>query len=174
MNFDSSWDKVRHVRLAHHPEFELELWDMRERYRVGSTPAQHRMAYRFKQSGKTIFVGDDYGCAPSDAVDSDAAVRGLLGFLSVQPGDTDEGYFASYTAEQLAFAERWGEELSLYALDLDEEERTERAAADGPDFVDLVCPVTDLPHDYDEGGGVDACCNDCGAAKFGEATERPT
>lgn len=52
-----------------------------------------------------LFCGTEYGCAPSHAIDSDAALLGLLAFLCLRRGDTDADYFAEYTAEQTAWSQ---------------------------------------------------------------------
>jgi len=56
-------------------------------------------------SGNVLFTGEDFGCSPLHAIDSDEALRAILGFLFLRPGDTDRDYFDAYTAEQRAFAE---------------------------------------------------------------------
>lgn len=95
--------------------FRLELYDTR-RYKD-----RHSMlAYRFYDGKRMVFEGDDYGCAPGIAVDSPASVGGLLGFLSLKPGDTDPEYFEGYTKEQMRFAEDRGDELNLHAIALEE------------------------------------------------------
>jgi hypothetical protein len=63
------------------------------------------------QHARPIFEGEDFSCSPMDAIDSDASVRALMGFLTLRPGDTDEEYFERYTPEQLAFAETHAESL---------------------------------------------------------------
>lgn len=76
------------------------------------------LEYRFQgPDGKIIFEGADFHCSPMHAIDSDAAVRALLSFLTMQPGDTDAEYFESYTQEQLDFASEHAEALSIYALE---------------------------------------------------------
>lgn len=54
---------------------------------------------------KTIFRGADFKPAPLCADDSDETLRGLLGFLTLRPGDTNAEYFADYTDRQREFAE---------------------------------------------------------------------
>jgi hypothetical protein len=66
-----------------------------------------------------IFKGESFGASPLYPIDSEETVRTLLGFLSLRPGDTDPDYFDGYTPDQLAFAQRHGEALSLYTLDDD-------------------------------------------------------
>lgn len=64
-----------------------------------------------------LFQGDDFGCSPMHAIDSDGAVKGLMSFLTLRPGDTDWEYFRNYTAGQFAFCEMHAETLSLCVMD---------------------------------------------------------
>lgn len=59
-----------------------------------------------------LFTGTDYGIPSGEAIDSDESIRGLMGFLTLRPGDTDAEYFEKYTPEQFAFADAHGESLS--------------------------------------------------------------
>jgi hypothetical protein len=59
-----------------------------------------RLAYVLKWDGKTVFEGDDYFPAPSVAIDSLDAIATLLGWLTLQKGDTDSEYFENYTPLQ--------------------------------------------------------------------------
>lgn len=43
----------------------------------------------------------------------------LLGFLALRPGDTDAEYFERYTPEQLDFAAEHGDELQIWAMELE-------------------------------------------------------
>lgn len=88
------------------PSFTLRLfWTGR----VGEY-GKNVIAYRLVSEGRVLFEGQDFQ-GHCDA-DSNEAVEGIMGFLTLQPGDTDEEYFASYTAEQLAFAAAHAEQLS--------------------------------------------------------------
>lgn len=81
-------------------------------------PYHERVAYELcGPDGETIFEGDDYGPGQGagGSSDDDESVEGLLSFLALRPGDTDPEWFESYTPEQLAFAEEFGELISLYA-----------------------------------------------------------
>lgn len=93
--------------------FTLSLYDL-GRYH-GQGP-QWALGYRLTMSlnGKrtVLFEGDDYGCAPGHAIDSDAAVEGIMSFLTLRPGDTDADYFAGYTDEQREYCEQHAEALS--------------------------------------------------------------
>lgn len=63
------------------------------------------IAYRLTQDGKDLFKGRQYRVGAGTCADSDDSVRGLMGFLTLRPGDTDREYFDNYTPEQMAFAE---------------------------------------------------------------------
>lgn len=79
---------------------------------------QTRLAYWFGKRGQEpVFVGSDFAGSPIHADDSDETLRGLLGFLTLRPGDTDSEYFEGYTADQLDFAETEAEYLALWSLD---------------------------------------------------------
>lgn len=131
MQIEPNWEPLRHVKLVWHPEYDIELWDCNERF--GDGP-QSRCAYRFRKDGCSR--GSDYGCSPMVAIDSDEALIGLMGFLTLRPQDTDDEYFTrhEYTPEQLAWAESAAEDLQPYGLD--EEER------EPPRFIDVHGSVT--------------------------------
>lgn len=91
-------DSLRHVRLE--SGHVLRTWDT-SRTRNGRTCIAYELRDR---AGCLLFAGDDFCPSPLHADDSDATLRGLLGFLTLRPGDTDAEYFANYTPAQLAFA----------------------------------------------------------------------
>jgi hypothetical protein len=98
--------------------FTLKTWDT---YRSDSS-GKSTLGYQFTQhrtpnSEKIIFEGEDFHCSPMDAIDSDAALRSLLSFLTLRPGDTDQEYFENYTQDQLDFTSEHAEILSLYAME---------------------------------------------------------
>ena len=88
------------------PSFTLRM------FWTGLTDSAHRniIGYRLVSEGAVLFKGQDYA-AHADA-DSDAAVEGIMRFLTLRPGDTDAEYFASYTPAQLEFAAQHAESLS--------------------------------------------------------------
>jgi hypothetical protein len=80
------------------------------------------VGYRFTgPDGVVIFEGDDFGCSPMHAIDSDDCLRGILCFLTLRPGDTDADYFADYTETQREFAATDAEALSTWAMEADGE-----------------------------------------------------
>ena len=106
-------ENFEHIREWSEDGFTLDLFDTHET----TTGGKCRLAYHFLHHGVPIFHGDDFGCSPMHAIDSDKTVQAILGFLSLKPGDTDEEYFDDYTPHQLEWAEAHGEELGLYAQD---------------------------------------------------------
>lgn len=99
-----------------YPVFKLELW-----YTGGIDHyGKSKVAYKFFQDDELIFSGDDFYPSPLYAVDSKESANALLGFLSLQPGDTDNEYFENYTERQMQFALEHGEALSIFCYD-DEE-----------------------------------------------------
>jgi hypothetical protein len=115
-------DLLRTVRLLADDGYRYTL-TMRATRDVDSR-GQTRIAYTLKckapESGRkpytVLFDGADFSGSPMHADDSDATVAGLLGFLSLKPGDTDAEYFESYTVGQLAWAERHAEFLGYAAM----------------------------------------------------------
>lgn len=114
----STFELLRYVNLD--LGCTLKLYDTGDSF---SDPyGKQRLAYEmFEPDGSVLFSGDDYFCSPMYGIDNDDAIRGLLDFLTLRPGDTDSYYFAEYTPEQLAFAEGDAEQLSVLAQDADGE-----------------------------------------------------
>lgn len=83
-------------------------------YRDGRQSRSYMLAF----DGEVMFSGYDYSPAPSMRFDSDESAATLLRFLSLQPGDVDEEYFANYTPAQLAFVGEHGEALDTFAYAL--------------------------------------------------------
>ena len=99
--------------ITNEPIFTLKLFDLNERDSWG----KRILAYEFLQDDEAIFKGSDFHCSPLYSIDSDEAVKGLLSFLTLRPGDTDEEYFDDYTARQLEFCNEHAETLSIYCYD---------------------------------------------------------
>jgi hypothetical protein len=110
--------------------YTLVTWDTGRYARTG----QCLIGYAMTRDGESepLFVGEDCGVAPSHPIDSDDALRGLLGFLTLRPGDTDADYFAEYTDAQRAFAADDAESMSMYSYEPERGEEDSR-----PAFVDL-------------------------------------
>lgn len=108
----------RPYRKGQGPVFRLDLFDTGRPFYLPSQIhySKHgprwRLAYELRQDGRVIFSGDDYGCSPLHAIDSDQSVVSLMSFLTLRPGDTDEEYFAKHTDEQREYCEQHAEALS--------------------------------------------------------------
>lgn len=82
-----------------------------------------RYQLHVKHAGKVIFNVNDpqgaelYGAhSPSWTSDGKDAKRASLTHLAMKPGDTDSEFFSSYTADQLAWVEQYGEEIYMIAI----------------------------------------------------------
>jgi hypothetical protein len=79
------------------------------------------LGYEFFFKGKLIFEGQDYRPSPMfPGIESIDSVYGLLGFLCLKPGDTDEDFFKDYTPEQMKFAMEQGDDLSIMVNNFEE------------------------------------------------------
>jgi hypothetical protein len=97
-------------------EYELKLYDTGECFGKYGAFAKSRLAYEFGKVGQfALFKGDDFGCSPQYAINSDQALRSLIGFLTLRQGDTDAEYFEEYTPAQLNFIGTDAEELSMWS-----------------------------------------------------------
>ena len=106
--------------------YRLTLWDAYHTDNRG----KYVLRYEFRNpEGVILFSGEDFAASPMYCIDSDEVLRALLGFLTMRPGDTDEDYFDGYTATQKEFAESSAEELSIWAIEPDED-------FNPPEFVD--------------------------------------
>ena len=74
------------IKVWRKDHFTLRLYDTHKRDMYNE---KHRLAYEFKDGRKVIFAGDDFYPSPLYAIDSLETVYSLLGFLSLQYGDTD-------------------------------------------------------------------------------------
>lgn len=75
-------------------------------YRGGENVQYHAFL-----NNELLFTGEDYKPSPLIMQDSLEAVVSLLGFLCVQPGQTDPAYFAKYSDKQLDWAASHSAEL---------------------------------------------------------------
>ena len=72
-----------------------------------------------RHEGRVVFPRGSLYCAVNSSTTTDGvAARELaLSTVGMRPGDTDSEYFASYTPEQLAWADEFGEAVSMEASD---------------------------------------------------------
>jgi hypothetical protein len=79
-----------------------------------------RWHYRLRTAGVAVFCGRDFETPDHwTHIEPTHALAGLLGFLSLRPGDTDAEYFDSYSPSQMEWAETYAEELSGVVSDLE-------------------------------------------------------
>lgn len=99
------------------PVFRLVTWDA-NRTRNGKRMVGYRLSMRTTDGRHVrLFEGEDFGCSPMHSIDSREACRGIMGFLTLRPGDTDREYFADYTAAQLEYCGQHAESLSIAVCD---------------------------------------------------------
>jgi hypothetical protein len=85
------------------------------------------LKYQLKDGRRVVFEGDEFSASPMHCDDSLETVAAILGFLTVQRGDTDAEYFDNYTPEQLAWIETSRcEELSMVQLHMEERNEQRR------------------------------------------------
>jgi hypothetical protein len=94
------------------PHFILTTFDPDKRDHKGKSVLGYRLTMRDNGKSVALFKGEDFGCSPMHAIDSVAAAEGLMGFLTLRPGDTDAEYFKDYTPEQLAYCSTHAQALS--------------------------------------------------------------
>lgn len=131
-------DMLRDIRLiAGETTYRLQLSDETQALGREGEPAptgwnRTRYGYRLTDYSanpvRVIFEGADYWSpairTQGQSDDGDHAVLGLLGFLTLKPGDTDSEYFEGYTADQLDWAKSSDcEELSYLVYDAENEGR---------------------------------------------------
>lgn len=115
----------RPYRKGMGPAFVLTMWHTRATDDRGQTYIGYRLTQAIARRTHTqpkqcpgeyaalvVFEGRDFAGSPMHADDSDATVNGLMGFLTLRPGDTDAEYFADYSPAQKEFCEQHAESLS--------------------------------------------------------------
>lgn len=91
----------------------VKAWD---RQAPAVNPSGHAwMDLEVRHAGKVIFPRGSLYCAVNayTSTDGNAARELALSTVGMKPGDADSEYFASYTPEQLAWAEEFGEAISM-------------------------------------------------------------
>jgi hypothetical protein len=114
-------DPMRTIRLRPYRDpaaarFTLRLYDTGRtgsdgKYVVRYTLTQH-LGKPGHATSTVIFDESRFRCSPLNAIDSDACVAAILGFVTLRPGDTDAEYFADYTDQQREFAAEHAESLA--------------------------------------------------------------
>ncbi len=98
----------------HEDGFELFIFHTHQR-----RDGKWRMAYVLFDDGEVIFKGDDF-FSPND-FDERWNVAQLLGFLSLQDGDTDREYFDEYTPQEIAWRDERAAELGLWVAFMEDD-----------------------------------------------------
>lgn len=112
---------LEHLRTWAEDGYRLELFDTHRTDSDGKSILSYALHdEQYESDPEPVFIGADFHCSPLHAIDSDATVASLLGFLSLRPGDTDSEYFETYSPEQLNWAGARAEYLGLLAYDLEE------------------------------------------------------
>jgi hypothetical protein len=76
------------------------------------------LGYRFtikffdERNETTVFAGADIYCGQSTAIDSDNAVKAVMGFLTLRKGDVSADYFDHYNDVQKDFRDTYAESLA--------------------------------------------------------------
>ena len=114
-------DKIRTVHFRPYrkgmgPSFTLTVFDTGQTIMQGKARLAYTLAMSENRHRTIIFEGDDFGCSPMHAIDSDAAVSGLMGFLTLRPGDTDAEYFEHYTEAQRRYCDQYAETLACEVM----------------------------------------------------------
>lgn len=94
---------------------------------AGHRNGRAQYSYTLRVDDKILFSGNDYGPSPLYPIDSIGSLMGLLGFLTLKEGDTDDEYFKDYTAAQLEFTQSdLCQELSMICYDYESDELEDR------------------------------------------------
>lgn len=103
----------------------LAAWPIDEDHLLEIWPAGHRDGriqwyYRLSRKRRTIFAASDIRSATGTVLSTQElvkAARSVLAFLTLRPGDVDAEYFDAYTSTQLAWRDRYAEELTAFTLE---------------------------------------------------------
>lgn len=118
---------ARYPDLLRTPLFELHVWLGSERARITAyegpeQPTGHTTIYAALKMpgarGALFPIGWSWvGVPRGTVIDGPKAKEAVLSLFAMKPGDTDPEFFENYTSDQLAFVNRWGEELSMLAAE---------------------------------------------------------
>lgn len=100
-----------YIRRPVYPHFILTTYETNRRDSRGCYYIGYKLVMRQGGVSTVIFQGEDFNAGPMHAIDSVGAAHGLMGFLTLRPGDTDAEYFEKYTPAQLDFAASHAESL---------------------------------------------------------------
>jgi len=104
------------------PNFVLTMYDTYRFDKYG----KHILAYRLSMGSDVnverlhtspdtvLFEGCDFHTHAD--IGSNEMIAGIMGFLVLRPGDTDDEYFSDYTHEQLTFCSKYAEALACECM----------------------------------------------------------
>lgn len=92
------------------PSFTLCL------YYLGHEKIGYELLMRENGKSVVLFSAADFRPSPMHSVDGDDAVKALMSFLTLRPGDTDREYFDNYSPEQMEYCQAHAETLSIEVL----------------------------------------------------------
>lgn len=109
----------RPYRKGMGPTFRLVTWYTGRTWRNEGSKSLlgYRLTMHANGNRTVLFEGEDFGCSPMHAIDSDEACAGIMGFLTLRSGDTDREYFESYTQAQLDYCKEHAEALASCVSD---------------------------------------------------------
>lgn len=95
--------------------FTLHLYDVHNSDDAG----RWGVGFVFKEGRRVVFsaLTSETAAYGHHTVDGDDAVKNVMGWITLKPGDTDDEFFAKYTPEQLAFVRAHAEILSCEVMD---------------------------------------------------------
>jgi hypothetical protein len=99
--------------------FRLYLYDTFKDDSMGKRLLGYKLTMRipkYDTKHTTVFEGADIACSPLHAIDSDNAVKAVMGFLTLRKGDVESDYFENYNDIQKDFRDTYAESLSMEVL----------------------------------------------------------
>ena len=106
----------RPYRAGDGPFFMLDMWDTGLSDYRGQPYIRYELTMRSEGEPVVLFAGEDFSGSPMHSIDSDNTVEGLMGFLTLRPGDTDPEYFDGYTSDQIDFCNEHAEALEVECM----------------------------------------------------------
>jgi len=103
--------------FADEPLVVVNAFEGRDAGRGGVGGSHNQIEVEVRQGGLVVFPRGQLYCGlPTfKSIDGPDARELVLSLVAMKPGDTDADYFADYTPEQLAWAERHGDGVSYAA-----------------------------------------------------------
>jgi len=95
------------------PKFRIRTWDTGQWDMF--TTGKYRLAYCLVEikgnSEEIVCCGDDFFVASGKCIDDLETIATIGDFLTIQPGEVEEEFFAYHTDRQMSFLEDHGEAL---------------------------------------------------------------